>query len=178
ALDEKWPVRPADWLAEDEEKAHHYHQARDVVLWTPGKEGGNPLAFEPLPNLGPLAQDEDELEDAVAMVRGSLAPIVAPGKAQAAQNKQGILSRALRYQAKHGGGRLSDLIDLLNDLPPEAGLGVANEVRLAKQIADALKVETETNPLLRSSGTSLDPLVLFGDDPADGKTRISVINFI
>ena len=58
------------------------------------------------------------------------------------------------------------LIELLGDLPQEAGLGVANESKLALQIADALKVELETNPLLRSHGAPFDPAVLLGDGGA------------
>ena len=177
-LDEEWAPRPAEWRDEDQEKAGRYHRRRDVILWTPGKEAGNPLSFEPLPDLAPLSRDEDELESAVAMVRESLAPIVAPGRAQASQQKLGILTKSLRYLAQNGGGRLPELIGLLGDLPPDAGLGVANESRLAQQIADALKVEMETNPLLRSQGTAIDPAVLLGDGGPPDRVRISVINLV
>jgi hypothetical protein len=118
------------------------------------------------------------LETAVSMVRESLAPVVAPGHSQASQHKLGILSKSLRYLAQHGGGKLGELIDLLGELPPDAGLGVANESRLAQQIADALKVQRETNPMLRSVGTPLDPAVLLGDGTPSDRTRISVINLV
>ena len=72
----------------------------------------------------------------------------------------------------------TELIELLGDLPPEAGLGVANESKLALQVADALKVELETNPLLRSHGTSFDPAVLLGDGRTSDRVRISVINLV
>jgi len=177
-LDEEWTSRPPEWQDEDQRKAEQYHRKRDVILWTPGKEAGSPLSFEPLPDLAPLSNDEDELETAVSMVRESLAPVVAPGHSQASQHKLGILSKSLRYLARHGGGKLGELIDLLGDLPPDAGLGVANETRLALQIADALKVQRETNPMLRSVGTPLDPAVLLGDEASSDRTRISVINFV
>ena len=45
-------------------------------------------------------------------------------------------------------------------------------------MADALKVAIATNPLLRSRGTPLDPAVLFGDDGATGRARVSVISFL
>ncbi len=70
------------------------------------------------------------------------------------------------------------MIDLLGDLPPEAGLGMASEPRLALQIADALKAELETNSLLRSHGTTFDPAVLLGDGQVSGRVRISVINLV
>jgi hypothetical protein len=177
-LDEEWSSRPPEWQDEDQRKAEQYHRKRGVILWTPGKEAGNPLSFEPLPDLAPLCHDKDELETAVSMVRESLAPIVAPGQSQASQHKLGILSKALRYLARHGGGKLGELIELLGDLPPDAGLGVANESKLAKQIADALKVQRETNPMLRSVGPPLDPAVLLGDEESSDRTRISVINLV
>jgi len=177
-LDEEWSPNPAEWGDEDRQKAVQYHRRKDVIIWTPGKEAGNPLSFEPLPDLAPLSHDEDELDTAVSMVCESLTPVVARGQSQASQQKRGILSKSLRYLAQHGGGRLTELIELLGDLPPEAGLGVANESKLALQVADALKVELETNPLLRSHGTSFDPAVLLGDGQTSERVRISVINLV
>ena len=177
-LDEEWCPRPAEWGDEDRQKAEQYHRRKDVIIWTPGKEAGNSLSFEPLPDLAPLSHDEDELDTAVSMVCESLTPVVARGQSQASQQKRGILSKSLRYLAQHVGGRLTELIELLGDLPLEAGLGVANESKLALQVADALKVELETNPLLRSHGTSFDPAVLLGDGRTSDRVRISVINLV
>jgi len=177
-LDEEWSPDPAEWGDQYRQKADQYHRRKDVVIWTPGKESGNPLSFEPLPDLAPLSEDEDELSTAISMVVESLTTVVARGQSQASQQKRGILSKSLRYLAQHGGGRLAELIELLNDLPPEAGLGVANESKLALQIADALKVEVETNPLLRSHGTTFDPAVLLGDGGSSNRVRISVINLV
>ena len=177
-LDEEWPTPPPEWQDVDRRKADLYHRKRDVVLWTPGREAGNPFSFEPLPDLAPMIDDRDELETAVSMARESLAAVVAPGNSPASQHKQGILSKVLRYLAHHGGGKLDELIDLLGDLPPDAGLGVANEAKLAQQIADALKAQRETNPMLRSVGAPLDPSALLGDDARSDHTRVSVINFV
>jgi hypothetical protein len=176
-LDEEWPSPPEGWSPGDGEKARDYHRLREVVVWTPGRESGNPISLEPLPDLAALAQDPEELEAAVTLVRDSLAPVVAPGQAAAARNKLGVLSSALKYFAREGGGRLEDFVAVLDDLPQGAGLGVANEPKLAKQMADALKVAVETNPMLRSSGKPLDPSVLFGTAQPP-RTRISVINLI
>ncbi len=178
ALDEEWSSEPAEWEDEDRRKALEYHRKKEVLIWTPGKEAGNPLSFEPLPDLAPLSRDEDELDTAVSMVVESLTSVVARGQSQASQQKRGILSKSLRYLAQHGGGRLTALIELLGNLPPDAGLGVANEPKLALQIADALKVELETNPLLRSHGSSFDPAVLLGDGRTSNRVRISVINLV
>ena len=67
-LDEEWSPHPAEWEDEDRKKAEQYHRKRQVIIWTPGKEAGNPLSFEPLPDLAPLSHDEDELDTAVSMV--------------------------------------------------------------------------------------------------------------
>lgn len=178
ALDEEWAADPPEWGDEDRRKAQRYHREKHVTVWTPGKEAGNPLSFEPLPDLAPLSQDEDELETAVSMVVESLAPVVARGQSQGAQHKRGILSKSLRYLAKHGGGKLTELIELLGDLPPEAVLGVANEARLAVQIADALRVELETNPMLRSHGTAFDPALFFEDERAANRAKVSILNLV
>jgi hypothetical protein len=176
-LGDPWPQRPAFWNREDEAKAKTYRDGIEVVVWTPGREKGNPLNLEPLPDLAAVADNTDELEQAVDMARESLQPIVAAGASSGAQKKQGVLTAALKYFAKHQGGRLRNFINLLSDLPPEAGGGISNSVKLAQEIADLLRAEVQKNVLLRQSGTALDPAVLFGDGTAN-RPRISVINFI
>ena len=112
-LDEDWSPNPAEWGDEDRQKAVQYHRRKDVIIWTPGKEAGNPLSFEPLPDLAPLSHDEDELDTAVSMVCESLTPVVARGQSQASQQKRGILSKSLRLpcpargRSAHGVDRTS-----------------------------------------------------------------------
>jgi Helicase HerA, central domain len=175
-LGDPWPQHPALWNSEDEAKAKTYHDGIEVVVWTPGREKGNPLNLEPLPDLAAVADNTDELEQAVDMARESLQPIVAAGASSGAQKKQGVLTAALKYFAKHQGARLRNFINLLSDLPPEAGGGISNSVKLAQEMADLLRAEVQKNVLLRQSGTALDPAVLFGDGTAN-RPRISVINF-
>ncbi|MEW4568229.1 DUF87 domain-containing protein [Tautonia sp. JC769] len=178
ALDQRWPSPPDGWRPDDPDRADRYHRSTEVVLWTPGKESGNPVAFEPLPDLAAVADDGDELESAVAMAAAALEPIVCPGNSQKSQKKRGVLHHWLRRFARQGGGRLDAFISLLNDLPIDGGLGVNQEPELGAEMADALKVAIATNPLLRSQGTPLDPAVLFGDDRPSEKVRVSVLNFI
>jgi DNA helicase HerA-like ATPase len=45
-------------------------------------------------------------------------------------------------------------------------------------MADALRIELVGNPLLKGSGTPLDPAILFGDDKPNGRTRISSISLV
>jgi hypothetical protein len=178
ALDEAWPSPPESWEADDHEKAARFRRTADVVIWTPGKESGNPMAFEPLPDLAAVADDPEEFEAAVEMAVAALAPIVAAGNSATATSRRGLLSRSLRFFGKQSGGTLTRYIAMLADLPPDAGLDLANETKLAKQMSDALKVAVETNPLLRSRGAPLDPALLFGDDLPVDRTRVSVISLI
>jgi hypothetical protein len=177
-LGDRWPEAPAAWQAEDHERAEAYFQTTETVIWTPGRASGNPLHLEPLPDLAALADDADELNSALDMVRESLRKTVAPGAAAAAQNKLGVLSAALRYFAKHGGGTIVEFMRLLRELPADAALGIDKEEKLAREMADLLKSEIESNPLLREAGAALDPGVLFGDVPGCRKVRVSVINFV
>jgi hypothetical protein len=179
ALTERWPVAPNGWLAEDNKQADQYFKQSEVVVWTPGRESGNPLSLEPLPDLSAVADNDEELEAAVEMASAALAPIVASGASQTARYKKGILSEALKFFARQGAGSLTDFIAVLGELPSEAGTGVNNQVRYAREMADCLRSERATNSLLRSSGTGLDPALLFGDTAkSNGKTRVSVISFI
>lgn len=177
-LGDRWPQPPEAWQNDDVAKADAYFGRAEVLIWTPGREAGNPLCLEPLPDLAAVADDEDELTAAVEMARESLQKIVAPGSSGTTPVKMGILSSALRYFANRGGGSLGDFVPFLAELPADAGLGVHNEAKLARDMADRLKVEIETNVLLRDTGAALDPAVLFGDVPSSRKVRISVVNFV
>ncbi len=176
SLDERRVDRPEGWIEGDGERAAVYHDRTDVVIWTPGRETGNPLAFEPLPDFSAAGDDGDEIEAMIAMARESLESIVASGKGGASEQKKGILSKALRHLANQRSSSLNRLVELLEDLPAELGLGISNAAKLARTMADTLKSRVETNPMLRSSGAPLDPAILFGDDRRSEKTRISVVN--
>lgn len=180
-LGDPWPQPPDAWRQEDPALAESYLTRTEVVVWTPAREAGNPIVLEPLPDLAAVADDREQLDSAVQMARDSLRKMVAPGNSAAAKKKIGILSSALKFLAGQGTGSLRSLIALLADLPADAGIGVEKEAKLAREMSDQLRAEIATNVLFGSSGTGLDPGVLFGDTPdaVDGKrTRVSVINFI
>lgn len=178
ALDERWAEPPLEWTDEDREKEDRYHRNAEVVVWTPGKESGNPLAFEPLPDLAPLADDGEELDTATLTVVETLTPMLAAGQGAAAKQKRALLTSSLLHLARNGGGRLDALIELLDDLPPEAGSGLTKESKFATEMADALRAEIVTNAMLRSRGTTFDPAVLFGSDRASDPTRVSVVSLV
>ncbi|MGL5079879.1 MAG: helicase HerA domain-containing protein [Microcoleaceae cyanobacterium] len=177
-LGDRWPQPPAEWNSQDQAQAERYHQHSQALVWTPGRESGNPLTLEPLPDLAAVANDSDELDQAADMARDTLQDIVAQGRSQTAILKRGVLKAALIYFAHHGGGRLLDFIELLSDLPPEAGGGIADADKKAQAMADNLRAEILNNPLLRQSGSALDPAILLGLGEPSGKTRVSILNFV
>ncbi len=179
-FDERWPHSQEHWRNGDQQRADQLHQTIEQIVWTPGSlSSGNPLNLRPLPDFSSVKDDPEELQDAVGMVCDGLREVVAKGKSQKSQNKEGVLSRSLRFFARHfPQGGLQGYIDLLADLPQEAQLNIGNEKKLAEEMADSLKIEREKNPLLQDGGTSLDPLVLFGDDAQRDTVRISVLSLL
>jgi hypothetical protein len=65
-----------------------------------------------------------------------MSPVAAPVPANL---KKAVLKASLTYLARHGGGKIPELIQLLADLPPEAGGGITNAGTKAKEMADALR---------------------------------------
>ncbi len=176
-MGDSWPSTPTSSSDQDQFKADQYFQRTEVIVWTPGKESGNGLSLEPLPDFGAVASDSEELEQACDMARDALQEIVASGNSDGAKMKRGILKAALLYFAQNNPGKLEDFIELLSDLPIEAGGGLANAGKKASEMADLLRAEVLNNVLLKPIGSSLDPALLFGLESA-AKTRISILNFI
>ena len=176
-LGEAWPTRPESFSEDDAAKARAYHQRVEVVIWTPGTSGGNPLSLRLLPDFSAIGvggdvETEEEREQAVQMALATLAPSVTGG-GQKAKLKQGVLAEAMRLFARRGGGAIDDLLALLGDFDDEASK-ITDARKLARELADQLNALIATNPLSKMSGPYLDPAQLFED--AAGKTRVSVIN--
>lgn len=167
------------WRLGDSELASRFRQSTEMILWTPGKESGNPLTLKPLPDFDAVKNDPEEMQDALLMANASLSEIVAKGMSEKSQKKLGILRSSLEFFARNDlGESLADYADMLRDLPDGAGPGVNKEKALAVEMADAIRVQMTTNPLLNTNGAALDPAVLFGDHRPRGKTRISVISLL
>ncbi len=175
-LGDRWDRPPASWGDDDGQKAESYHSKSGVIIWTPGRESGNPLQLSPLPNFGAI-DDPEELDQATDMARDALQDVVAQGNSHSSLLKRGILKAALNYFASSvPGGDLDDFIGLLRDLPPEACDGIATAGRRAEEMAGVLWAEVQNNPLLRQSGQSLDPAILLGAESSCDQTRVSVVN--
>lgn len=170
-LGDPWPQAPADFDANDMEKAKRYFTTTETIVWTPGRADGNPLKLEPLPDLRPLAGQGDEFQIALDLARSALQPLLMK---RAAPGRPGVLDAVLAYQARNGPPGLAGLLNLLTELPPDASGGFDKAGKIAREMADALREQLRINPLLRVEGAPLDPAILFGS--ANGRTRISVIN--
>ncbi|MEV7227244.1 ATP-binding protein [Polymorphospora sp. NPDC051019] len=177
-LGDAWPDEPAGWLDGDAEAAVDYLEATDVVVWTPGREAGRPLAFQPLPDFHTVRGNPDDFSQAVDVAVDALAPRaqVAANTAKARRG-QAVLRQALRHYGRQSGeATLLGLIKLLRELP-EGVSGLAGAAAIAAELAENLEAARINDPLFGGSGESADPGTLL--TPAPGKrARVSVISFV
>lgn len=171
-LGDAWPSVPEGFSDGDRAKAVRYLQGTEVIIWSPGRERGNPLRLDPLPDFASAGDDPDELNAMLDMARSSLEPIAIGNRVD--KVRQGVLGAALRFFAKQGGGTLDRFIAVLSELPADANTGYEKAEKMARDAADRLRAETETNPLFRGDGKALDPRLLLQGNA--GKVRVSVIN--
>lgn len=177
-LGEAWPEPPNEgWEPDDARRAADYLANTDVVVWTPRINAGRPLSFQPMPDFGPVLDSIDELSFAIESAVEALANRVgASGKTEKAKKRKAVLTEAMRAYATSGTTSLAAFADYLENLPQGASK-LANGQKLANEIAEALKAEMITNPLLGGQGASADPGALL--TPAPGKrARVSVISLV
>ncbi len=174
-LGDEWPSPPSPWLAGDAAQARDYHDHTDVVIWTPRREGGRPLTFQPLPDFGSVLDDVDERNAAVDAAVEALVPRVGANRpgARAAREKA-VLTEAMWWFALGAGHDLGAFIDLLANLPEH----VSEQTRgpqIAADLADRLRAARTTDPLFAGSGEPADPGLLLTPPPGK-RARISVIS--
>ncbi len=149
----------------------------DVVLWTPRRESGRPLTFQPLPDFGAVLDDVDEFNAAVDAAVEALAPRVGVQRAstRAAQEKA-VLTEAMRWFGRGAGRDLGVFIDLLSALP-EHVTEIAKGPLLAAELADRMRAVRATDPLFGGAGEPADPGTLLTPPPGK-RARISVISSV
>ncbi|WP_256787973.1 helicase HerA domain-containing protein [Frankia sp. AvcI1] len=176
-LGDGWPEPPPQWGDGDVAKAADYLERTDVVVWTPRRDAGRPLSFQPLPDFRATLDDPDEFGEAVESAVAALAPrAMLSGRAAKAHLGRAVLRRAVEDFGRRGGGRLTGLIDTLADLP-EGIIDLDGAEKIAAGLAQALSATMVNDPLFGGTGTPIDPGLLL--TPAPGKrARISVISFI
>ena len=151
-LGDEWPDQPAPWLDGDAGRAADYLAGTDVVVWTPRRESGRPLTFQPLPDFGAVLDDVDEFNAAVDAAVEALAPRVGVQRAssRAAQEKA-VLTEAMRWFGRGAGHDLGVFIDLLSALP-EHVTEIAKGPLLAAELADRMRAVRATDPLFGGAG--------------------------
>lgn len=174
-LGDAWPQPPAGWFAGDADRAARYLARTEVVVWTPGRAKGRPLAFQPLPDFAPVLDDEDEFRLAVDSAVASLAPRCGLTGRKLEQGRA-VLRESLEQYARDGGTELDGFVGLLAELPDGIS-GLRQGPRLAAEMAEQLHAAMINDPLFGGSGTAVDPSALL--TPSAGRSaRISVISFV
>jgi len=176
-LGDAWPSPPEPWLADDADSAREYLDATDVVIWTPRREGGRPLTFQPLPDFGAVLDDVDEFNAAVDAAVEALAPRIGAHRAGGrASLEKAVLTEAMRYFARGAGHDLGRFIDLLADLPGHLSEQPKGPL-IAANLADRLRAVRTTDPLFAGTGEPADPGTLLTPPPGK-RARISVISSV
>ncbi|WP_306211637.1 helicase HerA domain-containing protein [Actinoplanes sp. RD1] len=178
-LGEPWPEPPAAWRPGDAEKAREYRDSTDVVIYTPRRSAGRPIAFQPLPDFRPLVGDADEFDAAIDATLAALAPRAkVDGRSAKAEKGRAVLKEALVFYARrHRETTLRGFIGMLVDLPASASAFGTDAIRIASELGQSLTAATVIDPLFGGAGEPVDPGELL--TPAEGKrARVSVISLI
>ncbi|MFJ9786579.1 ATP-binding protein [Amycolatopsis sp. NPDC101161] len=176
-LGDAWPTPPDAWGSEDAQLAKRYLAETDVVVWTPGRATGRPLAFQPLPDFAGVLDDSDEFAAAVEVAVATLAPQARLTGSTAKTNiGLAVLRQAVVRHARTGSRSLPELIELLTELPEDVS-NLNDAPRIAAGLAEVLKAAMVNDPLFAGGGEPVDPGALL--TPAPGKrARVSVISFV
>jgi hypothetical protein len=176
-LGDAWPQPPDGWRPGDAGSAADYLANTEVVVWTPGRAGGRPLSFHPLPDFANVRDDADEFAAAVeAAVAGLVPHARVSGSTKGAVRGRAVLREALTHYAGRGDRSLSGFVDILDDLPD--GVSKLSTARkMAADLAETLRAAMVNDPLLGGAGEPADPALLL-TPTAGRRARISVISFI
>jgi hypothetical protein len=172
-----WPEHPDGWRRTDDRRASEYLGNTEVVIWTPRRSSGRPLAFQPLPDFPSVVDDEDEFTEAVESAAAALEPRASiSGQTPKANRARAVLRNALEQYGREPAPTLSGFIDMLSDLPDDIS-GLADAHKIAANIAEDLRAAMVNDPMFGGAGTPLDPGVLL--TPSAGRrARVSVISMI
>jgi hypothetical protein len=176
-LGDPWPTAPEGWRPGDAASAAEYLANTEVVVWTPGRAGGRPLTFHPLPDFESVKDDEDEFTASVDASVAALVPHARlSGGTKVAIRGQAVLKEALTHYARWGGRSLAGFVDVLAELPD--GVSKLNTAtKTAADLAETLRAAMVNDPLLAGSGEPVDPGLLLTPSPGK-RARVSVISFI
>jgi hypothetical protein len=176
-LGDPWPEPPTGWGDGDAARARDYLANTDVVVWTPRREAGRPLSFQPLPDFSSVLDHPDEFSQAVDAAVAALAP---RGKVDGNTNKahigRAVLRQALTHYGRQQRSDLRGFVGLLASLPPRVS-ELDNAGKLAADLAQTLTATMVNDPLFGGDGTPVDPGLLL-TPPAGKRARVSVVSFV
>jgi hypothetical protein len=176
-LGDPWPQPPAGWGNGDATRAAQYFASTDVVIWTPRREAGRPLSFQPLPDFTAVFEDPDEFQLALDIAVAALAPRARmTGATAKAERGRAVLREALAYFARRGSSGLSAFVDLLAELPDDV-TSLSKAPTIAEDMAQTLTAAMINDPMFGGAGTSLDPGELLTPPPGR-RARVSVISLV
>ncbi|MFB9359167.1 helicase HerA domain-containing protein [Actinoplanes nipponensis] len=176
-LGDPWPAPPPGWDAADTDRSAEYLRSTEVVVWTPRRESGRPLSFQPLPDFAEMLDDPDAFTAGIDGAVAALAPRAkVDGSTAKAQLGQAVLREALRGYARSGSSDLRGFIGLLGALP-EGMSQIPDAEKIGFQMAQLLTATAINDPLFGGGGAPVDPGLLL--TPAAGfRARVSVISFV
>ncbi|UQU63414.1 DUF87 domain-containing protein [Couchioplanes caeruleus] len=176
-LGDPWPDPPPGWREADTARSAEYLRNTDVVVWTPRRESGRPLSFQPLPDFAGMLDDPDVFAAGIDSAVAALAPRAkVDGSAGRALLGQAVLREALIGYARTGASDLPGFIGLLSDLPDGVSQ-IDDAPKIAAGLAQLLMATTVNDPLFGGRGAPTDPGLLL--TPAAGfRARVSVVNFV
>ena len=153
-LGDAWPTPPPRWGSGDAERARAYLAGTEVVVWTPNRQAGRPLSFQPLPDFASVLENPDEFEMVLDVAVSALAPragVASPTVKN--QRSRAVLRDALKSFAAKGKRELGAFIDLLGDLP-NGVTDMAKARAMAGEMAETLKATIINDPLFAGAGGS------------------------
>ncbi|MEU5550267.1 DUF87 domain-containing protein [Micromonospora sp. NPDC047793] len=176
-LGDAWPAPPNGWGPGDPDLAAAYLSGTDVVIWTPGRQSGRPLTFQPLPRFADVLDDPDGFTAAVNAAVATLATHArVDGGTDKARLGRAVLREALISYARTGANDLHEFTEVLNELPDGVSQ-LDSAPKLAASMAQLLKAALINDPLFGGAGTPVDPGELLTPPPGR-RARISVISFV
>ncbi|XVU22770.1 helicase HerA domain-containing protein [Actinoplanes sp. CA-054009] len=176
-LGDPWPGAPGGWWPGDAERAARYLADTELITWTPRRQSGRPLSFQPLPDFAAVRDDPDEFDAAVESAVDALAPRAQlTGRAKPVYLGIAVLRRTVEHFGRQGGRDLPGLIALLSDLPDGIS-GLDDAAKIAAGLAQSLTASMDNDPMFGGDGTPADPGMLLTPSPGK-RARISVISLI
>lgn len=173
-----WPEKPTGWNPADDARADAYFAGTEVLVWTPRRNSGRPLSFQPLPDFAGVLDDEEEFDEAVDAAVAALEPrALITGNTAKAMQSRAVLKVALRHYARREPrASLPGFVAMLADLPDGVS-ELPKGPKLAAELASNLHAAMVNDPLFGGRGAPADPGALLRPTPGM-RARISVINMV